>query len=64
MKQWKMDLVGNDGEIITVKVDGTETDNLGIIFGKMFDKLMSEGKDPINYMPNSNPVFIDELELS
>lgn len=64
MKQWKMELAGTDGEIITVTVDGTETDNRGTVFGRMFDKLISEGKDPTNYMPNSNPVFVNESELS
>ena len=58
-KLWKMKLA-KIGETIEVKVPAQDGDVLTSVLGRIWDKIIAEGKSPTNYMPVSDPELIEE----
>ena len=55
-----MKLSGKPGEEIEVKVPGVAGEDLTDVLIRIFDKLHTEGKEPWNFMPVSDPELVSE----
>lgn len=58
-KFWKMKM-GRIGDIIEVKVPVEPNDVLTDVLGKVWNKLIADGKNPHDYVPISDPEQIEE----
>lgn len=48
------------GEKIEVKVPAEVGDLVTSVFGKVYDKLVAEGKEPFTFMPVGEPELVSE----